>query len=211
METQILIADQDNHIISANKSEFELSLKRSNIEDPKKMKAFIKTCEAMIRKSPEYSDWRDFIHEVLQLYKCEITGELHVHATCDIHHHPVSLYVITKGVINKYISEEIPFSSYDICSDVIQLHYDLKVPFVVLLKSMHEKFHNGFLKIPIELTHGDLRHFIDNYRDYIDDDDIDVIYERLNTTFKNCGWGNKYKWSKETYIVSDLDVEESED
>ncbi len=210
MESQILKSDETRHAITSDESEFELVLRRDNIEDPKQLKNFIKSCEFIIRKSPEYKDWVTYIHEALQLYKCEITGEMHVHTACDVHHHPVALYTIVKGVINKNIAEETPFSSYDICSEVIQLHYDLKVPFVVLLKSMHQKFHNGFLKIPIELVHGDLRFFIDNFREYIEDDDVDLIYERLNTTFNNCGWGRKYKWSKENYIATEMDSDHEE-
>ena len=205
METQLLKSDETRHAITSDESEFELVLTRDNIEDPKQLKAFIKSCELLIRKSPEYKDWVSYIHEVLELYRCEITGEMHFQATCDVHHHPVALFTIVKGVINKHISEEKSFSSFDICAEVLQLHYDLKVPFVVLLKSMHEKFHNGFLKIPIELVHGDLRYFIDNFRDYIEEDDVDVIYERLNTTFKNCGWNGKYKWSDENYIAVESD------
>jgi hypothetical protein len=83
----------------------------------------------------------------------------------------------------------------------MKLHYDLKVPFVVLLKSMHEKFHNGFLKIPINLVHGDLRYFIDNYKEFLEDDDVEIIYDRLSVNFENCGWANKYNWNNNKYII----------
>lgn len=203
MESMTSVFSSNNEVISNSENEYVLPLRINDISDPKEMKRFIKSCELLIRRSPEYHIWTDYIRETLGFVRCQITDELHYQTQTDIHHHPISLYNITKGVINKKIYDQIPFNSFDICSDIMKLHYDLKVPFVVLLKSMHEKFHNGFLKIPINLAHGDLRYFIDNYKEFLEDDDIEIIYDRLSVNFENCGWNNNYNWNNNKYIKNE--------
>ena len=57
---------------------------------------------------------------------------------------------------------------------------------------MHEKFHNGFLDLPINLIKGNYNIFIDQYSKYIDDDDMEIINNRLSRTISNCSWDKDY-------------------
>ena len=63
---------------------------------------------------------------------------------------------------------------------------------------MHEKFHNGFLTIPISFIKGDYQHYLENYSGYLDELDLDKIQSRLAINDSNC------TWSKDEYPVSQV-------
>ena len=174
---------------------FRLSLRVRNFENEAEYKKFIKNCEMNIRRSIEYKLWRNYIVDILHINSCVITGEVMGEVSIDVHHHLPGLYMFTSAIINKKIEKEEEFCSFDICQEVIQLHFMNKVGYTTLLKSMHEKFHNGFLTIPIESIKGDYNYFLENYSKYLDEDDLEVIEKRLGTNESNC------TWSRDDYAV----------
>ena len=91
-------------------------------------------------------------------------------------------------MVNKCIDKEEEFCTFDICQQAIELHFKNKIGYVTLLKSMHEKFHNGRLTIPISFVKGDCNHFVREYSKFLDDDDLDTIQSRLATNTTNCSW-----------------------
>ena len=141
----------------------------------------------MIRTSPEYKLWTTYLREVLEQYECSITGENHAQASTDIHHHPISLFLITKAVVNKNISESKKFTSLSVANQVLKIHFENKIGFIPLLKSIHEKFHNGFISLPIELAQGNWVTFVDSYSSYLEDEDLEIINNRKLINFENCG------------------------
>ncbi len=188
-----IVADEETHRLSCDDSPFTLDLKRTDFDTDKELERFIKSCERLIRSSPEYRVWTSYIRDSLGYYNCEVTGEQHAQTTVDIHHHPFSLYAIVKSVILKNMSIEKSFCSYDICEEVIKLHYEMKVPFCLLVSSLHEKFHNGFFLIPMELVKGDTTHLMNKYFIHLDEDEQQTITTRLAINKTNCGW-TSYKW-----------------
>lgn len=199
----VTILAKDNNTLSSDDYPFDLPLRRSDFENDKEIKKFVKSCKFMIRRCPEYKEWIKYIHTVLGVYKCEITGELNNQTTVDIHHHPVSIENIVNAVVMKFLSLEKEFCSFDICSKVIELHFSNKIGYIPLVTSMHDKFHRGYLELPMDLIHGDYQYFIDNYMSFLSDDEIDVINERLSITKKNIDW-EQYNWVRE--IMKDDDV-----
>lgn len=173
---------------------FRLSLRIKNFENESDYKKFIKNCEKTIRGSIEYKLWRNYIIDVLGINTCALTNEIIDEVTIDVHHHMPSLYTLIMALINKRIEKEEEFCTFDICQEVINLHFLNKVGYTTLIHSLHEKFHNGFLTIPINLIKGDYNYFIKEYSKYLDEEDLDVINQRLSITESNCGWvKNDYK------------------
>jgi len=70
----------------------------------------------------------------------------------------------------------------------IKLHFMNKIGYVTLIKTMHEKFHNGYLNIPISLVKGDYQFYLNNYSKYLDNDDLEVLNSRLSIQETNCEW-----------------------
>jgi len=175
---------------------FSLSLRISNFENESDYKKFIKGCERLIRSCLEYKLWKNYIIDVLQINECMITHEKIDDVTIEVHHHVPSLYILVSALVNKHIENNEKFCSFDIAQESIELHFKNKIGYVTLLRSMHEKFHNGKLGIPINLIKGDYRYFLNNFSKFIDEADLEKIDERLATNESNC------TWSKDNYPVA---------
>jgi hypothetical protein len=175
---------------------FSLSLRINNFENEADYKKFIKNCEATVRRCVEYKHWKRYIIDVLQINECMITHEKMEDVTIEVHHHIPSMYVLISALVNKRIEDNVDFCSFDIAQEAIELHFQNKIGYVTLLKSMHEKFHNGKLGIPISFVKGDYRYFIENFRKYLDEIDLEIIDERLSVNETNCSW------SRDNYPVA---------
>lgn len=167
---------------------FRLALKIKNFENEVDYKKFLKNTEMLIRRCNEYKLWRDYIVDVLQVNTCMITSESMEQVSLDLHHHIPSLFSLVSALVNKKIEDQLEFCTFDIAQEAIELHFKNKIGYVMLLKSMHEKFHNGFLSLPLKLVRGDYKYFIDNYSKYLDEGDLDIIQSRLAVNEHNCTW-----------------------
>ena len=167
---------------------FRLALRIRNFENEVSYKKFLNNVEMLIRRCNEYKLWRDYIIDVLQVNSCMITNETIDEVTIDVHHHVPSLFILVSALVNKKIEEQEQFCTFDIAREAIELHFKNKVGYITLLKSIHEKFHNGYLDIPIGMVRGDYKYFIDNYARYLDEGDADTIQTRLAITEHNCSW-----------------------
>jgi len=175
---------------------FRLSLRIKNFENEASYKKFIKNCELLVRRCNEYRLWRNYIIDVLQINSCMITHETIEQVTIDVHHHIPSLYILVTSLVNEKIDKGEEFCSFDIAQTAIELHFKNKIGYITLLKSMHEKFHNGYLTIPISFIRGDYKYYLDNYSKYLDESDLDKMQDRLAISETNC------TWSKDEYPVS---------
>lgn len=179
----------------------ELPLTINYFNDDKEQRAFVNACKSMLRRSPEYKAWVSYLKETLGLYKCKFTGEINYQTSVDIHHHPISVGCIVNAVVNKFIETDTSFTSFDIITEVCKLHYNNMIGYVPLVSSLHEKFHNGYLLIPIEFVSGNYKQFLDTYSSYIEDDDLDTINSRLSVNINNCE--SNINWKKDTYEVEE--------
>jgi hypothetical protein len=205
MVNNIILSNQEQKQLYSTESPYTLTLRREDFENQKDFEKFSKKCERLIRVSPEYSEWTQYLREVLGFYSCNITGESNFQTTVEIHHHPFTLYDVVKCVIKEYLNGHKSFCSFDICRDVIELHYENIIGYIPLISSLHEKYHNGFLLIPMELVHGDYKIFYERYHSYFDDDDIADIQSKLSIGFENCGW-KQYSWAKDNYSVVNYEI-----
>ena len=175
---------------------FRLALKIKNFENESSYKKFLKNCELLVRRCNEYRLWKHYIIDVLQINSCMITNESIDQVTIEVHHHIPTLYVLIASLVNKRLEKEEEFCSFDIAHEAIELHFKNKIGYVTLLRSMHEKFHNGYLTIPISFIKGDYQNYLENHSRYIDELDLDKIQSRLAINESNC------TWSKDEYPVS---------
>jgi hypothetical protein len=171
---------------------FSLALRISNFENEAEYKKFVNNCKNMIRKSIEYKLWRKYIVDILGVDKCMITQEHISQLQICVHHNIPSMSMLIKALVNKKLTENKNFCTFDICTEAIELHFKNKIGYVTLIESMHEKFHNGFLSIPISLVRGDYNYFIENYSKYLDESDIEEIQARLSVTESNVDWSKDH-------------------
>jgi hypothetical protein len=167
---------------------FRLPLRVRNFDNESEYVKFIKACERNVRNSVEYRHWKNYIIDILGINTCMITEERMDQCTIEVHHHLPSLFVLIKSIINEKIEKEEEFCSFDIAREAIEIHFKNRVGYITLIKSIHEKFHNGFLSIPIELIKGNYKQFVNDYSSHMDDDDLDTINQRLSINEGNCSW-----------------------
>lgn len=167
---------------------FRLPLRIKNFENEADYKRFAKNCERTIRYSVEYKLWRRYIIDVLGINRCMITEERIDECSLEVHHHIPSLYVVVKTIINKNIEKEEKFSTFDVSLEAIKLHFQNKIGYLVMVGTLHEKLHNGFLEVPISMVKGNYNGFISEYFKYIDDEDLETINYRMSVNNSNCLW-----------------------
>jgi hypothetical protein len=178
-------SNEDKEELYSDEYPFHLPLRINAFDDQKEYIKFVKNCEKLIRGSQEYADWRNYIFDVLCLDSCSFSQESRENVTIEIHHAIPSLYVVVKGIINKKLAEEQSFCTFDICLEAIGLHYKNCIGYCPLATTIHEKVTNNSLNIPIEFIKGNYQSFIDSYKKYLDQDDIDLINQKLACNIKN--------------------------
>lgn len=191
IEANDIKSNIENLELYSDKYPFKLPLRISTFENEVEYNKFIKNCEKLVRGSLEYKYWRNYIIDVLGINTCSLTNEKMVETTIELHHHLPSLFMVVKALVNKKLEDQESFSTFDISLEVIELHFMNKIGYIPLVSSLHEKFHNGFLKIPFELIKGDYLYFIKEYSKFLDDDDLETINERMAISmkdFKYEGW-----------------------
>lgn len=186
------VTNEDN-VLHLENSEFDLHLRIDHFEDEGEKIRFIKSVEKMVRRSPEYSLWRNYIMDVLGHTTCEITNESVCDCSIEVHHHPLGLYTIVETIVTDYINHQRQFSTFDIAKDVIELHFQNKVGYIVLISNMHEKFHNGKLQLPIEFVKGDYKWIPQHYS--MEQEPYDKFLELANIHVSDV----RETWSKGNY------------
>jgi hypothetical protein len=188
MDKEVIKSNVEDLKLYSDTIPHTLSLRVRNFESETEYKKFVKNVELLIRRSAEYKLWRSYVIDVLGMQNCVITHEGAGEVTIDLHHHIPSLFTLVKALVNKKMEGQKDFCTFDIACEGIELHFKNKIGYVALIKSMHEKFHNGFLDIPIETVKGDYKHFMKEYAPFLDEQDIDRLNERMLKKVSNCNW-----------------------
>jgi len=187
-------SDIKNLELYSDKYPFRLAMRISRFENEASFNKFIRNAEKMVRGCLEYKEWKNYIIDVLGVNTCMITDESIGELSLEVHHHLPSLFAVVKAIINKKIHNKESFSTFDIALECMELHFQNKIGYGILIHSMHEKFHNGFLNIPIEVVRGDYKTFLIEYGEHLDEEDHDTISERMSIQEHNCGWSkDNYK------------------
>lgn len=183
----------EDSVFKLEESDFNLPLKIKSFPSSKDYEQFVKSVEKTVRNSQEYRLWTKYIIEHLGHSYCALTNENIGECPLEIHHHPITLYTIVKGVVNKFLSTEAEFSTFDAASEVIKIHFQNKVGYIVLISSLHAKYHSGFLNIPIELVMGSYKNILTDYN--IDETEYDHICKLCGVKIEDM----KQKWQKDNY------------
>jgi len=183
----------DDNVFTLPNSQFNLPLRISTFGSAKDFENFVKNSERIVRYSQEYKLWVNYITEALNHSQCALTNESINECSLEIHHHPITLYTVVKSVVNDMMAKKLEFSTFDVATKVIELHFQNKVGYVVLLSDLHKKYHSGFLNLPIELVHGDFKFILQSYA--IDENEYDRICGLCNVHLDDM----KQIWQKDNY------------
>jgi len=197
-EDEPISSDEDNFTIKAKDNPFSLPLRIDSFACEKDMNKFIKCVERQVRSSVEYKYWVKYVTEALGHSTCALTNEVMGECTIEIHHHPIPLYTVCKGVIMSQLNGDQKVCTFDISTNVIEKHFQNKVGYIPLISDLHEKYHAGFQDLPIELVNG-------NYKDLIatlpfEEDEVSRIEMLEGIHLNDCSTS----WSKGNYPGLDV-------
>lgn len=172
-----------NKVIINNDTKFQLGSLYFDMDSDKSLKRFIKTVEGLVRVSNEYKKYISIVKDEYGLKNdmimSNITDDM---ATTEYHHYPFTLYEITEIVVNKKIMEDEQFTSISVAEDILKLHFDNKVGLVLLTKTNHQLAHAGKILIPMSSVFGNVNEFINDYKEYIMDQKVEMYNELVDKT-----------------------------
>ena len=161
----------------------KLEFYASFLEDEKKFSKLIKKIEIQIRRSPELKYYIQYLKDELDLGKCFFFKNVsNDDVSIELHHYPFSLYDITEIVTKHAIRNSSEFfTTFSIAEKVVALHYENIIGLVPLSITLHQMAHAGDIYIPIGSVFGDIKVFINRYKEFIKGELIQKIEEVMIT------------------------------
>ena len=136
---------------------------------------FIKTCEAYIRKSREYTRYIKFLKANMEMNRCAVLPKIvqgnGKKYSIDIHHEPFELYKIVDLEIMRKEAEGEPLTITDIAREVVKMHYEGIIGLIPLSKTQHELVGSNKVFIPLQHIYQDYHVFFERYEEYIEECD----------------------------------------
>ncbi len=142
-------------------------------EDIATYNKFVKSVELMVRRSQEYKIFIAWVKDTLGINFCQVSSNVLSSSKVEVelHHGPIfTLYDYVSIILNKFIDNHIPITTFAICDAVIDEHFQLRVQCVMLTKTNHEAVHNGDIFLNIKQGIGNISEFIKLYSPYLTDD-----------------------------------------
>ncbi len=178
-----------SEIISEQENFFELP--KDVFFNPKEERKFLQCVKSMVRTSYEYKEWVKFVKFNVGLDTCSFTGEHSGEVTIELHHHPISMGNIIKIIYDAMSNNTniTVIQSTEIVKSVLDLHKQNKIGYVLLVTTLHEKFHNGFLQIPMEYVNGNWNTLLSDYD--VNDDIMEVVNKYTSISIASAatqGW-----------------------
>ena len=170
----------------------------------------IKRIERHIRSSLEYRDYIAFLRENVGMDECAFFNNINKDTSkslrIEIHHVPFTLFDITKIIVNKYMEEGLPLNELLMTEEVMKVHYSNMVGLIPLSKTLHLMVHGENAEkvvIPAYMIFGNYKKFIEEYGDYMNDEDFKKI-ERLIQRTKEIKESD-YKFLEQHYDYIEVD------
>jgi hypothetical protein len=157
-----------------------------DIYDNKKLQKFIKSVEAQVRTSNEYSNYIGFLVNEIGLDHCAILGNIEKDfATVEMHHYPYTLYDIVYLNISRNIVLNKNFNSFTVVNEVLQDHYNNIIGVTPLAKTVHQLVHAGEIFINLSQVYGDINKFNEKYSFAMTDEMIEKFNQLVAYSAKN--------------------------
>lgn len=155
---------------------------------------FIKSCERLIRQSPDYSIFVRWVKEIVGVNFCQVSSKIYdTDATIEMHHGPIfTLYDITSIVLNDFLRTNKKINTMRITDAVLEEHFKLHVQVVMLAVTNHEAAHNRDLFLHVNQGIGNISEFIDYYKDSLDDIHKYKIWNYINMCKDNPSFDRGY-------------------
>lgn len=149
-----------------------------DLDDPKDLNRYFKTVERQVRNSFEYRDMIYFIKNNYDMDQCafiQYDPSDTYNISIEVHHYPFTLFDIVVIVYKKrnYYGEAI--NTAMMAKECTILHYKLLVGLIPLSKTVHQLVHDSKLFIPVDNVFGNWRQFVELYKDFCDEEQLETL------------------------------------
>lgn len=160
---------------------------RDYFEDDTAYKSFVKEVERLVRTSPDYKVFVNWVKNVLGVNFCQVSSKIiDGDATIEMHHGPIfTLYDYACVILNDFIMKGDKISTLRVATRVIQEHFDLRVQVVMLAVTNHEAITNRDLFLNLRQGIGNVDAFIKKYAHAFDDEQKYKIWSYINFSSAN--------------------------
>ena len=149
--------------------------------NPKDFERFIKDVKSEVRGSFEYREMVKYLREYGGMNRSGLSPNISNtdtnHVKIEIHHTPFVLEDIVRIIYEKRLANHEDLSLEMVAKEVMECHYKCLVGMYPLTATEHELVHSGYLFIPPQDIFGNYNKFIEEYKDFIDPEDLDTIKE----------------------------------
>lgn len=173
----------------------------SYFEDQSTYNKFVKSVETMVRASDDYKAFIRWVKNTVGINFCQVSSNIiefdepgfggKKDTLIEMHHGPLfTLYDYVSIILNKYIDNKLPISTFVIANEVIEEHFALRVQVVMLTKTNHEGVHNRDIFLNLKQGLGDIGAFIKKYANYLTDDQKYRVYRYILLCKENDSYDN---------------------
>ena len=177
-DIQIIDYDDESEVIIFNEELPKYDGYEFDVFDDKDFDKYIKYIEKIVRNSFEYRKFIEFLLENIGMDKCSFmenvtnaeTFKIQIH----LHHHPFDLYTITIIVYKRRFEAKESIETEAVAKEVMWVHSNLLIGLIPLCETVHELVHNFYLFIPIDNVLGLVDMFIELYKPWITDEQMNI-------------------------------------
>jgi hypothetical protein len=185
---------ENEELITSNYG--NLSFYSDILIDDKAKVQFIKQCVSLVRKCSEYSRYRKFLLDNLNMDKCSIlsnlTNEESSAAGLELHHAPLTLYDIVELILGQMEYNEERITTFAIANKVMVYHWRGLIGLVPLTETIHEAVHSGQIIVDPRSIFGNWQQLIDENRNGLTEHFVEKLKAIVNQ-WNSDEWKEKNK------------------
>lgn len=163
-----------------------------SLRDLEAYNKFIKNVESMVRRSKEYSVYKNYLINDIGLNHCmvfpNITTDLekeHCKVTIEMHHGPLlTLYDSACIITDHYLKNDMPVTSIRIYEALIEEHFQNNIQVMMLCDLAHKLYHAQKIYMNPKQAWGYTPRFLEKYKDGLDDKMKRIINKNLELATK---------------------------
>lgn len=152
------------------------------ITNDKQRVKLIKKIESYCRTSMEYTDLISYLRKYVNMDECTFLTNFKAgkrKGMIEIHHAPFTLFSIVDIVMRKQEDQMGYIDEFDVCEEVMRLHYSGLVGLIPLSITCHQLVHDDRLTVPLWCVYGRFVEFTKLYYDWIPDETLAALNEEV--------------------------------
>ena len=159
------------------------------ITNDKQRVNLVKKIESYCRCSMEYSDLIAYLRKYVNMDECTFLTNFKAgkrKGMIEIHHSPFTLFSLVDIVMRKHEDLIGSIDEFDVCEEVMRLHYSGLVGLIPLSITCHQLVHDDRLQVPLWCVYGRFVEFTKQYYEWIPDETLASLSEqaKLSKKFK---------------------------